>query len=246
MQKRIMVNVLALSMAVLLPGMLLAAATVETKPGASGSTIAAPTMVTTTSPAAVAAASSSSPGASAPAVIVGTTIENLQTAFNGESNAQAKYQHFATQAEKEGYLKVASLFKALAFSEGIHAAKHAKVLRTMKLEPKANIVKAKVGTTAENLKEAIQAELYETESMYPAYMHKAEAEKDIEAGKSFMGAKYIESIHVGLLKDAEANLQAWKVKGNFWTCKVCGNVESNTNFEYCRVCKAPKSEFQKF
>ena len=32
-----------------------------------------------------------------------TTLENMQAAFNGESNAHARYVAFAAQADKEGY-----------------------------------------------------------------------------------------------------------------------------------------------
>ena len=52
------------------------------------------------------------------------TLENLQTAFNGESNANARYLAFATKADQEGYGGVASLFRAAARAEEIHAANH--------------------------------------------------------------------------------------------------------------------------
>ena len=42
-----------------------------------------------------------------------TTLENMQAAFNGESNAHARYVAFAAQADKEGYAEVASLFVRL-------------------------------------------------------------------------------------------------------------------------------------
>jgi ABC-type transporter MlaC component len=39
-----------------------------------------------------------------------STLDNLQAAFNGESNAHARYVEFAKKADKEGYAQVASLF----------------------------------------------------------------------------------------------------------------------------------------
>ena len=36
-------------------------------------------------------------------------MSNLQTAFNGESNAHARYLAFAVKADAEGYAGVASL-----------------------------------------------------------------------------------------------------------------------------------------
>ncbi len=42
------------------------------------------------------------------------TLENLQKAYNGESNAHVMYLAFADKAEEEGYQDVANLFKAVA------------------------------------------------------------------------------------------------------------------------------------
>jgi hypothetical protein len=67
------------------------------------------------------------------------TLENLRTAFNGESNAHAKYLEYARRANAEGYTKAASLFRAAARAEEIHAANHAEVIRKMGFEPKAYI-----------------------------------------------------------------------------------------------------------
>ena len=52
------------------------------------------------------------------------TLKNLLAAFNGESNASARYAAFAVKADEEGYLKVASLFRAASRAEQIHAANH--------------------------------------------------------------------------------------------------------------------------
>src|SRR5271169_3817001 len=70
-----------------------------------------------------------------------STIDNLQAAFNGESNANARYLAFAKKADEEGYTEVASLFRAAAKAEEIHAHNHAVVIEKMgatavpKLEP---------------------------------------------------------------------------------------------------------------
>jgi rubrerythrin len=178
-------------------------------------------------------------------VKVGTTLENLMAAYNGESNAQAKYQAFALQADKEGYLKVGKLFRALAMSEGIHAAKHAKVIESMNNKPKATIETHKVGNTKENLAAALSAENHEVEAMYPAFIQKAEQDKNSAASRSFAGAKGIESIHVKLLSAATADLKSWKTAADFYVCKICGNTVAALDFQYCPICKAPLSEFVK-
>ena len=53
-----------------------------------------------------------------PAPENGKTLANLMEAYNGESNANAKYLEYAKKADAEGYGKVASLFRAAATAEG--------------------------------------------------------------------------------------------------------------------------------
>ena len=53
-----------------------------------------------------------------------TTLDNLVTAYNGESNAHARYVEFAKKADEDGYGQVASLFRAAARAEEIHAETH--------------------------------------------------------------------------------------------------------------------------
>ena len=103
------------------------------------------------------------------------TLENLQTAFNGESNANAKYIAFAKKADAEGYTKVASLFRAAARSEEIHKTNHAAVIKAMGGNPAADIKPADVKTTAENLKSAVEGETYERDTMYPGFVAEARA-----------------------------------------------------------------------
>jgi rubrerythrin len=81
--------------------------------------------------------------------------QNLQDAFAGESQANRKYLAFAKKADQEGYAQVAKLFRAAAEAETVHAHAH---LRSLK----------GIGSTADNLKEAIDGETHEFKSMYPA------------------------------------------------------------------------------
>ena len=73
------------------------------------------------------------------------TIDDLQAAFSGESQANRKYLAFAKKAEREGYTQVAKLFRAVAAAETVHAHNHFRVLGEIK-------------STAENLEAAIGGE----------------------------------------------------------------------------------------
>src|ERR1039458_10052520 len=59
------------------------------------------------------------------------TVRNLLAAFEGESNAHAKYAAFAVKADADGYHGAASLFRAAARAEQIHANNHARVIRQL-------------------------------------------------------------------------------------------------------------------
>lgn len=176
--------------------------------------------------------------------LAGTTLENLQAAFNGESNAKARYEAFAVKADAEGYKSVASLYRAASKSEGIHAAKHAEMIKKAGADPKATIEKTDVKSTKENLEASIKGETYEKESMYPAFIKKAEADKNSGAVQTFKGAMAAEVEHAKLYSQALKELDSWKDGGKeFLVCQICGFTTMDKNLKQCPVCSAPKSKF---
>lgn len=179
-----------------------------------------------------------------PVPVEKTTLENLQEAFNGESNAHARYLAFATQADTEGYGKVASLFRAAARAEQVHFERHAKEIKKLGGTPTANIEAPVVRSTAENLKAAMDGEIYESTVMYPEFLIKAQKDKIKGAIDSFEDAERAETVHASLYKEALVNLKAWKGKGkDFYVCPLCGNVVEKTNFKACPICGESKLKF---
>lgn len=174
-----------------------------------------------------------------------TTLDNLQAAFNGESNAHAKYTAFAVKADEEGYKSVAALFRATALSEGIHAKKHAAAIKKLGAEAKADVGKPEVKSTKENLEAALAGETYEMETMYPEFIKTATAEKNKQALRSFKGAMAAEAEHAKLYKQALADLDGWKTAGKtFMVCDVCGyTLLTDPTLMKCPVCAAPKEKF---
>jgi rubrerythrin len=172
------------------------------------------------------------------------TLANLQAAFNGESNANAKYTAFAKKADEEGYCQVASLFRAAARAEQIHAAAHARVIRKMGAEPVANIELPHIGTTAENLNVAIAGETYERDVMYPGFIQQAEAAGNTAAVRTFQNALEAEKEHARLYGLALENLANMSVKTAYFVCPVCGFTVEKKDFERCPVCNAPGEKFE--
>lgn len=152
------------------------------------------------------------------------TEDNLKKAFAGESQAYQKYRAFAKKAEKDGFPNIARLFRATAEAEKIHAEGHLGALEG-------------VGSTAENLKAAIEGETYEFRQMYPPMLAEAEAEGS-KAKRMFGFAVKAEEVHAGLYAlalEAAENGEDLST-AEFYLCPVCGHVEPGKPPEACPIC----------
>jgi rubrerythrin len=170
------------------------------------------------------------------------TLKNLQAAYNGESNAHARYLAFAKKAEEEGYMQAASLFKAAATAEAIHASNHAALIRKMGTKPEAKLETPVVKSTRENLEAAIKGESYERTTMYPQFIEAAKKEGNKDAVETFEYAEEAEAEHAKLYTQAKDNLEDWKeAKMVFYVCPECGYT--TTNLQNCPECGNDKNLF---
>lgn len=181
---------------------------------------------------------------STPITAVETTIKNLQTAYNGESNAAAKYTAFAAKADQEGYGRVASLFRAAARAEEIHAANHAAVLQKLGVKPVLKFDSPVVHSTAENLKKAIEGEEYERDVMYPEFIAEAESQKNTAAVRTFRWAREAEAEHAKLYRFALENLPQQRTQTVFYVCSFCGYTTDDADLMRCIVCNTPRERFE--
>ena len=159
------------------------------------------------------------------------TENNLKEAFAGESQANRKYLAFAKKAEQEGYPQVARLFRAAAEAETVHAHAHLRELKG-------------IGSTKENLEEAIAGESHEFQDMYPAMIEDARAEGQKGALRSFEFANAVEKIHAGLYQKALDSLGK-NADVSYYVCQVCGYTAEDHAPDECPVCKARKQSFKK-
>ena len=159
------------------------------------------------------------------------TDDNLKEAFAGESQANQKYRAFAKKAEQDGFPNVARLFRTTAEAERIHAEGHLKSL-------------AGVGSTADNLKGAIEGETYEYTSMYPPMLEQAQA--DGHRAKIMFGyAVQAEAVHAELYGRALEAVQqgADLAEARFYLCPICGHIEFGVPPEKCPICGALAAKF---
>jgi len=160
------------------------------------------------------------------------TIDDLKSAFAGESQANRKYLAFAAKAEQDGYPQVAKLFRAVAAAETIHAHSHLRALGEIK-------------STGENIQTAIDGENYEVISMYPEFMADAQREEMKRALTSFTWAWEVEKLHEQLYRKALANLDKSTGDVDYYVCPICGMTHEGPFEGKCPICNTPGDRFQR-
>jgi rubrerythrin len=159
------------------------------------------------------------------------TMENLMAAFAGESQANRKYTAYARKAEAEGKMNAAKLFRAAADAETLHALKEFEIA-------------GKIGTTADNLKDAIAGETHEYTDMYPGFVKTASEEGNKAAVRTFTYAMKAEEVHARLYEEALKSIDS-EQEVFYYLCPVCGNIELSVP-ESCPICGVPGSKFIKY
>ena len=180
------------------------------------------------------------------------SIENLKKAITGETAANAKYTLFSKIAQNEGYPNISKLFAAAAAAEAVHIKNHnAALVKLGEKEYVAPVPEITPGTTAENLKAAIDGETYEYTTMYQEFAETAKAEKCAAAVTTFTWADDAEKKHAQLYTAALSSLTAngndSGVSASWYLCPKCGNIYDNiTNVQSCEFCATKSSAFQQF
>lgn len=181
----------------------------------------------------------------AQAAVSQQTLDNLNTAFQGESNAAHRYEAFAKKADSEGHTYVARLFRAAAKAEGIHRDSHKKAILELGGKIKDfKLDEVTVGTTAENLQAAIKGESYERDTMYPEFLAQARTDRARPAIRTLLYAQKAEAEHAKLYQAALDNL------GNnpdlpLYVCKVCGYTVTELPAKNCPSCREPVSNYER-
>ena len=166
------------------------------------------------------------------------TLENLKTAFAGESQARNKYTYYASKAKKEGYEQLAAIFEETANNEKEHAKLWFKYLHG-----------GEVPTTSENLKDAAEGENYEWTTMYDEFAKTAKEEGLNELAYLFEAVGKIEKEHeeryLKLLSNVKDSLVFSKDGEAIWKCRNCGHIVIGKQApELCPVCTHPKAYFE--
>ncbi|MBN1165210.1 MAG: rubrerythrin family protein [Candidatus Krumholzibacteriota bacterium] len=177
------------------------------------------------------------------------TEKNLLTAFAGESQARNRYDYFASQAKKEGYVQISNIFQETALNEKEHAKRLFKFLEGGEAEISAAFPAGVIGSTLENLKEAAGGEHYEHTEMYPSFAKVAKEEGFEEISGVFKSIAIAEKQHEKRYLALAANI----VKGSVfkkeaavtWKCSNCGYIHQGKEApELCPACNHPQAHFE--
>ena len=166
------------------------------------------------------------------------TEANLMAAFAGESQASIKYQYYASQAKKDGYVQMGKIFEETSANEKEHAKIWFKLLHGGSVP----------GTNA-NLADAAAGENYEWTDMYKGFAETARAEGFDDIAALFDGVAAIEKEHEEryrtLLGNIEKDVVFKRAEPVVWQCSNCGHQFVGTEAPLvCPVCKHPLAYFQ--
>lgn len=164
------------------------------------------------------------------------TYKNLQKAFSGEAEAYTKYQYYASQAKKDGYVQIKDIFEETAGNEKEHGKIWFKLL------------KEGMTDTLDNLLDGIAGEHYEASDMYINFYKEAKEEGYNEVAELFLKVAKIEDAHCKryevLADNVRKNNVFHKEDKISWICSNCGHVYVGRNAPaQCPVCQHPQSYF---
>lgn len=178
------------------------------------------------------------------------TEKNILTAFAGESQARNRYTYFASQAKKEGYVQIQSIFEETANHEKEHAKRLFKYLESgSELEITAGFPAGTIGTTMQNLKESAGGENYEHTTMYPEFAAVAREEGFEDIAKTFesiaVAELYHEERYLALMENIEKERVFKRDMNVKWRCRNCGyNHEGPDAPDLCPACAHAQAHFE--
>lgn len=164
------------------------------------------------------------------------TEKNLEKALQGEALAHLKYQFYKSQLSKTSK-EVESILDEIIHNEKEHGKLWFKALHD-----------GKMPSDERNLRDAMNGENEEYQTMYPEFARVARAEGFNEIAELFEGVARIEGSHrdefVEILKCIE-NKELFEDDNKcYWKCKNCGHIHYGTTApEICPICAHPQKYF---
>ena len=158
------------------------------------------------------------------------TIQNLKMGFIAESQASVRNRAFATKADQEDYTQMASLFRAIAESEAVHAFNHLRLMGA-------------VSDTQQNLESAFERENLAADA-YPQLIQIANEEGNNGVAAILGFIRDVEREHAKLYSKALDHMIA-EAQTEYYVCGVCGHISDGELPDECPICGAPSERFRR-
>lgn len=174
----------------------------------------------------------------------GNTVENLNRAYQTESNAANRYRDFARQADSQNHQQTAKLFRAAAASEEIHRKMIARAIgrvggrvETFQLDPVLS------GSNVDHLNAAIRDELTESGSLFPGYLSAAKQANEKAAARALNYTLRSDKALAAIFQQALHTTET-EVSAVYYVCQDCGLVVTQLPKKKCPVCHEKLDEFK--
>ena len=166
--------------------------------------------------------------------------------------ARTRYTYFAEVAKKQGYEQIAAILLETAENEREHAKIFFNLLKQnggTVVEVPATVPLSGIGSTAENLRAAMNGEHEEAEAAYPEFAKIAEKEGFKNIARTFELIGKVEKEHELryklLLEKVESGTVFKRAKTMRWKCRNCGYVfDGAAAPRACPACFYPQAYFE--
>jgi len=177
------------------------------------------------------------------------TAQHVMRAFAIETQAIQKYLWFAKVATKEGYQQIAAIFTETAEQKKSHTKTLFRFLEGCEIEITATFKAEPIGTTAENLKAAIEAENHQHTSLFAEYEQSAWDGGFKQVATKLKLFRQIKKFYAERFGKLAANIENDTVfkrdKKVKWICRKCGLIyESDRALKNCPGCEHPQAYFE--
>lgn len=194
------------------------------------------------------------------------TVSNLKTSLASEYFTRDRYTAYSERAEKEGYIQIAKIFKALSVAESVHARNFRDILESLGEKTEVTVPGFIVESTEKNLENAIKEEIMDMDSLYPSYILQSNFAEMRHANNTFTSICEAEKSHRDMLvliydmlmtnhvkvndlvvssapaKENLPNIDDLFSKTNFMVCPHDGCVfEESEEMQNCALCHTSNS-----
>ncbi|MFZ5573138.1 MAG: rubrerythrin [Thermodesulfobacteriota bacterium] len=177
------------------------------------------------------------------------TAHNLLTSFAFESQANMRYRFFAGQAETDGYMQIAHIFRETAEQEYEHALRFFKFFNGGELEISARFPTGVIRGTRDNLLSSADLERRVGTELYPEFAAVAREEHFERAAELWDAITIAERHHEKSFLQLADNLLTGRIfqreQAVVWRCRNCGFLHRGPQApDKCPACVRPAGYFE--